>query len=117
LPTVASLSEPGKNHNVLKGASTSLKAMASTPDDADPMRLHAPALSVINSANGELWIDDSGSAMLVKHDPKSRLRDCLNVSDDPAATAPRYDQAIRQIFSRAADPEAMVRYFEELAGY
>jgi P4 family phage/plasmid primase-like protien len=117
LPDVARIAEPGKNHGVLKGALDFLRAMASTPDDPDPMRLLAPALSVINCQNGELWIDDGGSAVLVKHDPKSRLRHCLNISYDPAATAPRYDQAIREIFSRAADPEAMVRYFEELAGY
>ena len=83
----------------------------------DPLRFTADPPSVINCANGELWISDDGAAHFWPHRPKSYLRQCLDVSYDPNAQCPIYDNALAEIFSNAEDPEAMVRHWHELVGY
>ena len=41
----------------------------------------------------------------------------LLVEYDPEAKCPEYDRAVREIFGAADDPAAMVRHWNELAGY
>ncbi len=74
-------------------------------------------MPVINVQNGELWIDTDGSASLRPHSPESCLISVLNIAYDPAATCPRFDQAMLDIFARASDPADMVRHMEEIMGY
>jgi len=83
----------------------------------DPLRFTADPPSVINCANGELWISDDGAAHFRPHRPKSYLRQCLDVSYDPNAQCPIYNNALAEIFSNAEDPEAMVRHWHEVVGY
>jgi putative DNA primase/helicase len=58
-----------------------------------------------------------GTADLRPHRPESHLRHCLDVTYDPQATCPKYDQALREIFAKADNPAAMVRHFNEVFGY
>lgn len=86
--------------------------------DDDPLRLlNNNAPMVINCQNGELWFDEKGEVSLRPHRPESYLRYCLNVSYDPAATSPMFDDAAFGIFGKSSDPQAMFRHFMELAGY
>jgi P4 family phage/plasmid primase-like protien len=93
-----------------------LKAGQSVNDD--PLRFTGTPLPVINCSNGELWINTDGSVELRKHEAKSYLRHCLTVAYDPAAKCPRYDKALKEIFSRAAPtPKGMDRHWNECFGY
>lgn len=79
--------------------------------------LEQPAPPVINCLNGELWIDENGDVQLRAHSPRSFLRHCLDVKYDPTATCPEFDKAILEIFSKAKNPEEMVRHWHEISGY
>ncbi len=81
------------------------------------LRLTDEPRPVINVKNGELWLDPEGTPTLRPHDPKSYLTYRLDVTFDPEATCLRYDEAVRGIFARSADPEEMVRHFNEFFGY
>jgi P4 family phage/plasmid primase-like protien len=73
---------------------------------------------VINCSNGELWIKPNGKIKLRLHKAKSYLRHCLDIEYDPAAKCPHYDNALKEIFSRAEpSPKGMVRHWNELFGY
>jgi P4 family phage/plasmid primase-like protien len=85
--------------------------------EGDPLRLTDEPRPVINVENGELWLDGEGTPTLRPHDPKSYLTYRLDVTFDPEATCPKYDEAVRGIFARSADPEGMVRHFNEFFGY
>jgi P4 family phage/plasmid primase-like protien len=83
----------------------------------DPLRFLAEPPSVINCANGEVWIADDGSIDLRPHRPDSYLRHCLDVPYEPEANCPNYDDALLGIFAKADDPKALRRHWNELAGY
>ncbi len=83
----------------------------------DPLRFVAPPLPVINTRTGEIWIGANGSFTLKPHDPASYLRYRFEVDYDPAATCPRYDRAVREIFGKAPDPNAMASFWHDLMGY
>jgi putative DNA primase/helicase len=86
--------------------------------NGDPLRFVGTPLPVINCSNGELWINNDGTVELREHKATSYLRHCLNVAYDPAAKCPRYNKALKEIFSRAAPtPNGMVRHWNELFGY
>jgi putative DNA primase/helicase len=107
-----------QSHSAVLGSAMAIVTkLVADPNDRDPMRLLADPPSVVNCHNGELWVLDDGSVKLRPHDPTSRLRYCLEVNYDPTSKAPLYERAVREIFSRAKEPEEMVRHFEELAGY
>jgi putative DNA primase/helicase len=104
-----------KTAPLLRQVITLLKAKLATEKDA--LAFVANPRPIINCANGELWIGDDGEVRLRPHKPKSYLRHCLDVEYDPEADCPEYDQAVREIFSAADNPEEMVRHWNELAGY
>ncbi|WP_375461093.1 phage/plasmid primase, P4 family [uncultured Enterovirga sp.] len=83
----------------------------------DPLRFIAAPLPVINTRTGEIWIGADGSFELKPHDPASYLRHRFEVDYDPEATCPRYDQAVREIFGKATNPNAMATFWHELMGY
>ena len=83
----------------------------------DPLGFLAVPPCVINCANGEVWIADDGSIDFRPHRPDSHLRHCLDVSYDPDAKCPSYDDALLGIFAKADDPKALRRHWNELAGY
>jgi putative DNA primase/helicase len=72
---------------------------------------------IINTLSGELWIDEQAEVQLRPHRPESGLRAVVPVEYDPAATCPRFDNAVADIFGRAADPSEMVRHMLEVMGY
>jgi P4 family phage/plasmid primase-like protien len=86
-------------------------------DDQDLIGLSADPLPVVNCANGEVWLDESGEPELRPHDPGSRLTYCLPVIFDPPATCPAFDDALLGIFAKSAAPVEMARHWNELAGY
>lgn len=92
-----------------------LKAQMLREDD--PLRFEAQPLPVINCRNGELWFDDKGEVRLKPHSPASGLRHCLEVDYDQAATCPRYDNALLDIFGQSGDAVAMASFWDELCGY
>jgi P4 family phage/plasmid primase-like protien len=85
--------------------------------DISVLRLDKEPLPVINCLNGELWIGEDGRVELVPHKYDSYLTNCLDVEFDPEATAPQWDDAIREIFSKTDDADATAEYFEEVMGY
>src|SRR5262249_56934118 len=97
--------------SLVKQVVTLLEGQLAVGDDL--VRFTADPPSVINCANGELWIGDDGAAALRPHLPKSYLRQCLDVNYDLKAQCPKYDSALAEIFSNAEDPEAMVRHWHE----
>jgi putative DNA primase/helicase len=92
-----------------------LEARLATSED--PLRFLAEPPSVINCANGEVRIADDGSIDFDRHRPDSHLRNVLDVSYDPEAKCPTYDDALLGIFAKADDPKALRRHWNELAGY
>ena len=72
---------------------------------------------MVNCANGEVWLDESGEPELRPHDPGSRLTYCLPIVFDPSATCPAFDAALLGIFAKSAAPAEMARHWHELAGY
>ena len=87
----------------------------------DPLRLNSTRPSVINCANGELWLTDEG-AQLRPHRPESYLTSCSTIKYDPLAMAPTFETAMRGILSLPggtpmADQDDMLRHIEELLGY
>ncbi len=72
---------------------------------------------VINCQNGELWIAEDGSVELRPHRFDSYLTSVIEVDYKPGASAPRFQQALLEIFAGASDPDEMARHFMELFGY
>jgi putative DNA primase/helicase len=111
-------SNPVKNQktaSLLGQILTLLKAKLAVKDDVLSFVVKPP--SVINCANGEVWIGPDGTVDLRPHRPESHLRHCLDVVYDPEATCPTYDKALLEIFAKADNPKAMVRHWNELLGY
>lgn len=96
----------------LREASELVRARSSTDDDY--LRLREEPYPIINTLSGELHIGAKGKISLKPHSKENKLTHCLNVAYDPKAKCPKYDAAILDIFS---GNEAMVRHFEEIAGY
>jgi P4 family phage/plasmid primase-like protien len=87
----------------------------------DPLRLKSARPSVINCANGELWLTDEGSD-LRPHRAESYLTSCSAIKYDPEAKAPTYETAMRGILSLPGgepmpDQDDMLRHIDELLGY
>ena len=98
----------------VRDATATLKMRCATRGE----RWHAkPVLPVLPVANGELWVASDGAITLRPHSPASRQRHCLDVTYDPAATCPRFDQALAEIFMRSANPAALVALWHEIVGY
>jgi putative DNA primase/helicase len=101
--------------SLLSQVLTLLKAKLAVKDDRLSFVTNPPP--VINCTNGELWIGPDGTVDLQPHRPESHLRHCLDVTYDPDAASPKYDQALLEIFAKADKPKAMVRHWHELVGY
>lgn len=101
--------------SLIKQAVSLLEAERSDNDDA--LGFSSSPRPVINCRNGELWLNAVGQVEHRRHDPRSYLRHCLDVAYDPAATCPRFDAALAEIFSRATPTKGMGRHWWELMGY
>ncbi len=89
-----------------------------TNSDDDPLNLRAfKAPRVMNCLNGELWFDHVGEIAFSEHDPAHRLTAQLQCHYDPTATCPTWDGAIRRVFQKCQDPEAVIQHFYEVFGY
>ncbi|GEO15065.1 bifunctional DNA primase/polymerase [Microvirga aerophila] len=106
---------PQNTASLIKQTVKLLQAARAMRDDV--LRFLRPPPPVINCRNGELWVAEDGSVELRPHQPRSYLRHCLDVDYDPDATCPIYDRTLREIFSRASKPKALMRHFNELFGY
>lgn len=89
------------------------------PGDSLRFRSRRPAL--INMANGELWLEDSGP-VLRPHDPGSYLTSCSSILYDRDAKAPSFEEALRGMLCLPGgvpmvDQDEMVRHVTELLGY
>ncbi|UXT64192.1 hypothetical protein FY133_00840 [Agrobacterium tumefaciens] len=116
LETIASLplKLPTSKNTLMRHAMELLKPKLSNKPQID---LTAPLPSVINCNNGELWINQAGDVELRPHRPESLLRHCLDIEYDPTAKCPRFEKALNDIFSRAKNPEDLIRHWHELTGY
>ncbi|MBT4132012.1 MAG: hypothetical protein HOE44_15005 [Candidatus Marinimicrobia bacterium] len=92
-----------------------LRAMQCVEDD--PFSLTGEVLPIINTLNGELWIDQNGEVELRPHKPTDYQLSVLPCEYDPDAKAPMFEHAIGEIFSRNKQPEEMVRHIMEIIGY
>jgi putative DNA primase/helicase len=85
--------------------------------EGDGLHFASEPPPVINVRNGELWLLNDGSVELRPHNPTTGMRNVLSVTYDPKALCDEYDKALNQIFSRAEDPKALVKCFNELVVY
>lgn len=85
--------------------------------DGDPLHMKGKPPHATNCTDGELWFDEEGNVTLRPHNPESGFRHCLDVRYDPTAKAPRFRQAMLEIFANSTDSEDMLRHYEEIAGY
>lgn len=115
LKTIQTIAHKQNTTSILSQVRT--LAHAHLASETDCLHFEGVAAPVINCKNGELWIADDGDVALRPHNAKSYLRHCLDVTYDPAAKSPRYDQTIGEIFAKASDPKAMVRHWHDLVGY
>lgn len=106
----------GQTSSLIAQVKSLLQASLSTVSDPLGFTAGEPP-SVINCANGEVWISSEGKIQLKRHRPESYLRHCLNIEYDPEAKCPEYDNAVLEIFGAANDPKAMRRHWNELFGY
>lgn len=116
--------EAKKVHHLFGGKSfSSLVSQAwsclddSLGTDEDVMNPHDDLPPKINVKNGELCINEDGTATLTPHKPESKLSYCLPIKYDLEAKCPRYDQALLEIFVNSSDPQDMVRHWNEFVGY
>jgi putative DNA primase/helicase len=84
--------------------------------DDDVMGFNDDPSPAVNCLNGEVWIDEKGNAELRPHRPESRFTYYVPITFDPKSSCPAYDQALLQIFSKAQDPDDMVRHWHEFVG-
>ena len=113
--TKSQLVEGGKTNSVVGSAKTFLDDLLGT--DEDVLGLSDDPPSVINCANGEIWLNEGGKSELRPHRSESHLTHCLQITFDPDAKCPIYDKALQEIFAAAHDPEEMVRHWHEFVGY
>ena len=85
--------------------------------DEDVMGFSDEPSSVVNCANGEVWVGEDGTVELLPHRSESRLTYCLKINFSPSATCPAYDKALLEIFGNASNPEDLVRHWHEFMGY
>lgn len=84
----------------------------------DPFNFAERPRSIINCESGELHIDPkTGVARHRPHDPESYQLHKSPVSYDPFAECPAMDSTLEDIFSKAEDPQSLIDFFWELAGY
>ena len=104
IETIRQLPDRGSQRtaSLVKQVVTLLEGQLAVEDDL--LRFTADPPSVINCANGELWLGGDGAAALRLHQAKSYLRQCLDVNYDPKAQCRKYDSALAEIFSSAEDP-------------
>jgi P4 family phage/plasmid primase-like protien len=72
---------------------------------------------IVNTKNVELHLKPNGTVEALKHKAESHLLHCINVEYDKAATCPRFNTALLEIFSDREDKEEVVRHLWELFGY
>jgi P4 family phage/plasmid primase-like protien len=98
-------------------AMTALIARTTKPGN-DVFDFAGEIKSVINCANGELWLDPTtGGYDFCRHRPESYLLYCLGTEYDPAAECPIWDKALEGIFAEHEDPAGMIRHLHEIFGY
>jgi putative DNA primase/helicase len=85
--------------------------------EGDGLHFASEPPPMINVQNGELWLLNDGSVELHPHNPATGMRNVLSVTYDPKALCQEYDKALNEIFSRAEDPKALVKCFNELVVY
>lgn len=102
-------------NSLVNNARRLLANMLATDDDL--FNIAGDPLPIVNCHNGEVWIDTDGKPTLKPHSASSRLTSCLPISYDPTASCPKLDATLSEIFSKASDPEDMVRHWHEVGGY
>jgi P4 family phage/plasmid primase-like protien len=84
----------------------------------DLLRLTVEPLSVINTLNGEIWIDDrTGLHECKPHDPGSYLTTCLDTEYDPEMICPLFDITLDDIFEPLEDKDEVIAHVWEMIGY
>lgn len=114
LATLRTLALPDEasHASLLSQALTLLRAHTARTDD--PLRFLADPLPAINCANGTLHLFPDGRLQLRPHAHTDYLTSCLPFAFDPEATAPRYKQAVLEIFSQ---DQALADHWHEFVGY
>jgi P4 family phage/plasmid primase-like protien len=98
-------------------AMTALIAKTTKPSN-DVFNFTGEIKSVINCANGELWLNPkTGEYDFRQHDPKSYLLYCLGTEYDPDAKCPIWDETLEGVFRDHADADEMIRHLHEIFGY
>ena len=101
----------GDNPDIL--VSGALKIIRSLQSSALPQT----EVPVINTEEGELWLNADGTFQRRPHRPESGLRSMVAAPFDPTAEAPLFQASLAAIFSKAAEPEEMARHMLEIMAY
>ncbi len=95
-----------------------LDTLAVKDDFDDPLRLmRSITLPIINCKNVQLQFNDRGQMRVRDHKPEDFYTVRVETEYDAEATCPEWDRFMQLVFSDSADPDDMVRHFEELGGY
>lgn len=74
-------------------------------------------LSIINCANGEVWIHTDGTHSFHEHTYKSYLLSVLDVKYDEKAECPLWLDTLEEIFDDFDDADDIIRHLGEVLGY
>ncbi|MBX9989352.1 phage/plasmid primase, P4 family [Phreatobacter oligotrophus] len=85
--------------------------------EGDPLHFHEKPPAILNLLNGELHLRPNGKHRLKPHDPASGLRHVIRLSYDLKAKCPEFDQTLKEIFSEAEEPQALIDFLLELFAY
>ena len=92
--------------------------LAVKDDFDDPLRLmRRISLPIINCKNVQLQFNAKGQMRVRDHKPEDFYTLRIETSYDEDALCPEWDRFMQLVFSDTADPDDMVRHFEELGGY
>lgn len=107
--------EEGAVSSLMNQAISILEGLAH--GSGDPLFMLTEPPSATNCLNGEIWFNQDGSYELRPHKASSGFRHCLDVEFKPEATAPKFEKAMLEIFSKSSCPSEMVRHYNEIMGY
>lgn len=97
---------------------STIESRVAEDGNEDPLELSANRVSmVVNCRNAELWFNDAGAMKVAKHDPRHLLTSQIGCAYDAKAECPTWDAAVRKVFKSCAEPEEVIRHFEEVMGY
>lgn len=118
LASAAAESRGDRLSSLVNTVFSTIESRVAEDGNDDPLALSANRVSmVVNCQNAELWFNDAGAMKVGRHNPQHLLTSQIGCAYDAKAECPTWDAAVRKVFQRCENPEAVIRHFEEVMGY